>query len=287
MRRRLAILVLLAGTVGVSRVRADDVIPIVNPGFEANPVSAGCFAVFTPTGWQAHDPGGILDCCADVVGGIHCGVPYFPGGAPEGAHAGIVFLSGNVGGPEMGLRQTLTSVLQADSTYTLTAQIGDIDSGQGPPPCDVFGFFNLEGFPGYRVQLLAGGEVIAEDVDSLAGTIPEGAFRLSRTRVTIDAGHPRIGQPLEIRLINRNIAGPPAMPGIEVDFDDVRLSRRCSGDGDVNLDGQVDAADVPAFIDVLLGAEGDPVHARRADTDCNGAVDGRDVQGLVGAVLGA
>ena len=42
-------------------------------------------------------------------------------------------------------------------------------------------FFDLSGFPGYAVQLLAGGVVVAEDHNTLAGSIPEGEFRRDRS----------------------------------------------------------------------------------------------------------
>ena len=87
------------------------------------------------------------------------------------------------------------------------------------------GFFTLDGFPGYRVDLLAGGEVIAGDNNSLAGTIPEGEFRLTTVTFTTGASHARLGEALGIRLVNLNVTDA-AFPGadLEVDFDAVQLS---------------------------------------------------------------
>lgn len=262
-------------------------IPIENASFEAQPVAMGCFAVFLVDGWDVFDPNGIVDQNFDVVGGIHPeGGPYFSTPTPDGDHAAIVFLGTDIGGGPAGLRQVLSETLQANQRYTLSVEIGDIDSGQGPPPCDVFGFFNLDGFPGYQVQLLAGGEIIAEDDNSLAPIIDDGLFLPSVIEATVDVDHPQIGQPLEIRLVNLNMPGTPEEPGIEVDFDDVRLVRECGATGDIDGSGLVDTTDVEFFVDVLLDSETDAVRIGRSDLDCSGGVDGADISAMVGFLLG-
>lgn len=275
----------MMATVAAAQPRGGVPLAINNPGFEANTVADGCYAVFDPTGWTLYDPNGIRDCCADVIGGINCDAPYFPGGAPEGQHAAIVFLSGDLGDGPMGLTQVLGDVLEANTTYTLSAQVGNIASGQGPPPCDVFGFFDLDGFPGYQVQLLAGAEIIAQDDNSLTGTIPEGEFRLSSFFVTIGEAHPQLGQPLEVRLINLNTIDTPEDPGIEVDFDDIRLEIGCPNTGDLDDDADVDEFDAAILIDVLLEIDMIPIHIGLADLDCSGAPDGADIAVFVDAWL--
>ena len=266
--------------------RGGAALTIVNAGFESNPVATNCFQGFVPTGWSLYDPNGISDGANDAVGGLNTqpGGPYFINGAPEGEHVALVFLQGDIGGGPMGLVQTLGDVLEPD-TYTLTVQVGNIASGQGPPPCDVFGFFDLDGFPGYRVQLLAGGIVIAEDDNTLAGAIPEGEFRPSNVRVTVSAGHPQLGASLAVRLINLNMVDSPADPGIEVDFDDVRLVRGCPATGDIDIDGAVDSDDAALLVSVLIGAEGDPDLVGRADVDCSASLDGADIQRFVELLL--
>lgn len=287
-RRAMGALVVMgfAATCYAGTPRGGAALTIINPGFEANPVATNCFQGFVPTGWSIYDPNGIFDGANDAVGGLNTqpGGPYFVDGAPEGEHVALVFLQGDIGGGPMGLTQTLAGVLEAD-TYTLTVQVGNIASGQGPPPCDVFGFFDLDGFPGYRVQLLAGGVVIAEDNNSLAGTIPEGEFRPSNLQVTIPAGHPQLGAALAIRLINLNTVDSPMDPGIEVDFDDVRLVRGCPATGDLDIDGDIDGDDAEMLVRVVIGMEADPDLFSRADVDCSAAVNGADVQRFVDLLL--
>jgi hypothetical protein len=55
--------------------------------------------------------------------------------------------------------------------------------------------------------------------------------------------------------------------------------------GDVNLDGDIDADDIPVAVNVLLGLDTDPDHLAAADMNCDGMVDGCDIQPLVNAIL--
>jgi hapalindole H/12-epi-hapalindole U/12-epi-fischerindole U synthase len=112
---------------------------------------------------------------------------------------------------ESGLVQTLSATLQTNTLYTLTVEVGNmaIDSS----PSNNFAF---TGFPGYRVDLLAAGQVIASDNNTLL--LAEGTFRTSQFSLSVGASHVLAGQSLGIRLVNLN-----AGPGIEVNFDDVRL----------------------------------------------------------------
>lgn len=277
----IAIPLTFAGTVSAQPIA------INNAGFEENTVSTGCFAVFVPTGWEVHDPNGIYDGGADSVGCVHAdGSPYYDLGAPEGVNIALVFLSGNVGQGPMGLRQALPEVLEANTRYVLSAEIGNIRGAVGPPPCDVFGFFDLDGFPGYRLQLLAGGVVVLEDDNSLMGQIDEGQFMPTSVELAVGNTHVQIGEELEVRLVNLNIPGPPGEPGIEVNFDDVRLERRCAGAGDLDESGVVDMGDLMTLVDVLTGLDEDAMHFERADVDCSGVADGADVAAFVERVLG-
>jgi hypothetical protein len=219
---RMAIPLLAASLAGAAAAAP---VPVANPSFEADPASAGTFPVLLPQGWMLVDPAGIVDQNLDAVGVLNSddGAPFFPGGVPDGSNAALIFLSGDVGGGAVSLAQEVGEIVDAGDTYTLRVEVGNIASGTGFPPFDVYGFFDLDGFPGYRVALRAGGLELAADANSLAAGLAEGTFATSVVEVTIPADHPAIGSPLEIRLTNLNQAGTPQEPGIEVDFDDVRL----------------------------------------------------------------
>ncbi len=255
---------------------------VLNSGFEADLVNAGCFGLFQPADWVAYDPNGLLNGGGNSIGGLNLpvGSVFFPDGAPEGDHVGLVFLQDTIGGGPAGLSQVLAETLQANTTYTLTVQVGDIDSGTGPPPCDVFGFFNLDNFPGYQVQLLAGDVVVGQDDNSLFGVIDDGQFMLSTTVVVIGASHAQLGLPLEIRLVNLNVAEVPGVPGIEVDFDDVQLvaeSTCVAIVGDFDSDCDVDLVDYSQLFACTGGPDLPPAvgcpPGVDADFDSDGDVD--------------
>ncbi|GAB4180519.1 MAG: hypothetical protein Fur0032_21490 [Terrimicrobiaceae bacterium] len=210
---------------------------VTNPGFEdisgESPFNEFTFGPLN--GWDLYDPGNITSGGAgatyfigtlrptvlDPVGnpGVH---EFFPDGAIEGIRVGIAFnFAGSGGQGEYGFQQILNTPLQANTEYTLQVQIGNIASGLAVNN----DFFDLDGFPGYRVDLMAGGVVLSSDNNSLAGSIPEGGWGLSTVSFTTGPTHEQLGQNLGIRLVNLNVVDP-AFPGsdLEVDFDDVSLS---------------------------------------------------------------
>ncbi|TWU03856.1 hypothetical protein [Neorhodopirellula pilleata] len=203
-------------------------VTVINPGFE-DISGESTFNEFTfgpLNGWDLYDPNGITNGGAGntyFIGTLRPTAPtYFTAGAPEGQRVGIAFnFEGSGGNGEYGMSQTLTETLQANTRYTLQVDIGNIASGTGLNG----DFFNLDGFPGYRVDLLAGGVLLAQDNNSLSGLIGEGDFSLSSFSFQTGATHAQLGQSLEIRLVNLNqidAAFPAA--DLEVDFDNVRLS---------------------------------------------------------------
>lgn len=202
-------------------------IPIANAGFESNTISPGAFSVLVPQSWSIYDPGFIINQNANSVGVIRPDVPqlFFPTGAPEGVNAALVFLAGPQSAAA-GLQQTLTATLQANTRYRCSVQVGNIASGTSlPGSADGGGiFYDLNGFPGYRIDVQAGVNVVGSDSNSIGATIPEGEWREARFYFDVTNTHPQLGQTLSIRLVNLKFAATPGSPNIEVDFDDVRLS---------------------------------------------------------------
>jgi len=152
------------------------------------------------------------------------GTTYFDSGTPEGENAALLYTDGAAGGNPYGIEQQLTATLTADTSYTLSVQVGNIASGTGlVAPYSGFGFYNLDGFPGYRVELWAGNSLLAADENNLP-LLPdaEGQFMLASLTYNSQATDP-IGQPLLIRLINPNAPDVAGVTGLEVDYNDVRL----------------------------------------------------------------
>jgi len=229
---------------------------VVNQGFEditgESPVNEFTFGELN--GWELHDPNVVTDNGDGptfFIGTLTPFVPdpmdnpgvyaYFPAGAAEGQRVGIAFnFDGSEGLGEYGLFQELGDTLQPYTTYTLEVEIGNIDSGTALSGQ----FFPLEGFPGYRVELLAGGVMLEQDDNSLAGTIADGEFATSTVTYTTGGSNALFGQNLEILLVNLN-QEDPSFPDsdIEVDFDDVRLDASPALDGDFEFDGDADGLD--------------------------------------------
>ncbi len=259
--RFVILLAILFGTVSVEAIS----LPVVNPGFEDTTGSASNFNEFTFgafLGWDLYD-----DLNAQIGNGASN--PYFlgtltpqpdpaspgdfinfPAAAPEGQRVAIAFnRAGTDGQGEYGLQQTLTGTpLLANRRYTLQVEIGNIATGVALSGEN----FILDGFPGYRVELLAGGQPIDSDNNTLAGTILDGEWATSTVTFTTNSSTPQLGGDLGIRLINLNQLDP-MFPGsdIEVDFDDVRLDVVPAVDGDFNFDCSVDVADYTVWRDGL------------------------------------
>ena len=238
---RVAVHLLLVCAVAAGVASAAPV-SISNPGFEdlylgsnlpaeyAGDVPTGTFPTGpAPNGWTAYYQGGSPPAGASI-GVLNPGTAddfapdpaFFELGAPEGDNAVLLYTNGDTGGSEYGVEQTLAAVLEADTLYSLRVTVGNIGSGTALlPPYSGFGFYDLDGFPGYRVQLLAGGVVVTGDAD---GVLPaERRWGTAFAALSTTDSHPQLGETLSIRLVNRNQPDVVGVRGIEVDFDDVQL----------------------------------------------------------------
>ncbi|MHC4361545.1 MAG: PA14 domain-containing protein [Planctomycetota bacterium] len=181
---------------------ADQVaIEINNAGFEDPVLAADGWTWLEVPGWTwigGEGPGVWNVTSAD----------FEPVLAPEGQN--VLYTETDVVGNTSGVGQILTETFAADTSYTLTVEIGNS---------------NYYYFSGYSVQLLAGGVVIAEDDDTLWPEYYKWAT--STIEYTYDPAHADlVGEPLEIRLLHLALDkdNPPAGGVLGVEFDDVRLS---------------------------------------------------------------
>jgi hypothetical protein len=259
-------------------------VTILNHGFEdpyfggnlppqyAGDVPPTAFPVgAAPSGWSPYGAVGAPAYIGVLNPGVMAEEPLatgFPDGAPEGDNVVLTFFDGHQGGAEFGVQQTLTATLQLRTRYTLSVEVGNIASGiSAVQPYASFGFFDLRGFPGYRIDLLAGTTVIASDNDSLLPD--EGEFLTSTFDVIIGNGHDDEGESLTIRLVNLNdqdINDP--VIDLEVDFDDVRLDATPLASADFDGDGDVDSNDLATWQTAYgASADGDAT----GDGESNGA----------------
>lgn len=118
-------------------------------------------------------------------------------------------------GTARGLSQVLTTMFAANTDYTLTVEVGN--------SWDYW-------WSGYKVQLLAGGTVLAEDDNTLWPDYRK--WVTSTVAYTYDSAHAGlVGQPLEIRLLNKGIdmdapdgAKADGSSIVGVEFDNVVLT---------------------------------------------------------------
>lgn len=217
---------------GIAQLSAQTTIAVVNHSFETGgAIAYNEFTFGAPEGWSLYDPSNIASAGTGPTFYVGTLTPQpdgegdfinFPNGAADGARVAIVFNYVGSHGTAYGLVQMLAATLQAQTTYTLHVDIGNIASGIALDNTP----YNLDGFPGYRVDLLAGNTVLASDNNTLAGSILDGTFGLSVVQFTTGASDESlIGQQLGIRLVSLNQFDPAAPTAdLEVDFDNVRLT---------------------------------------------------------------
>lgn len=199
------------------------VIPIENAGFEIPVLEDGVFtAGFSQgepiPGWTPYDPNDLITGIPLTLGGVlytDVGTinplsAQYPNEPPEGQNVGYSFVVNPFGSGVVGFTQTLDTFLTVNTKYTLQVEVGN------PQGVDQFGN-DYTGFPGYRVELVAGGNVLAADNNTL--NIEEGQFKTSEVSFLAFADNLYLGNNLEIRLINLGQG-----PGLSIDFDNVSLT---------------------------------------------------------------
>jgi hypothetical protein len=179
-RRLLVCGVAVASVAGVAASAGADSIFVENCSFEALELPDGAHLRGAPEGWTLLEGKfGVFNPTADT----------FPDGVPDGVNT--AYSNGGT------IAQVLAAVLEANTVYSLQVALGN----RPETP-----------FPGYMVQLLAGGSVLTEDVGAVAP--PGQSFETSLINFQAAVADARVGEPLEIRLVSL---------GIQTNFDLVQL----------------------------------------------------------------
>ncbi|MFW6175977.1 MAG: hypothetical protein ACOC7L_04055, partial [Acidobacteriota bacterium] len=165
-------------------------VPIVNPDFEADSLPSPGADQPTITGWDTTSGGG--------DGIFRPTASDYPTGIPSGQNVAYVNLSGNR------VRQVLSTPLEANTRYVLKVEVG---------------WNNNDPFDGYIVQLRVNtSTVLAEDNSSQMPV--QGSFVTSTVELVTGPDPEHLGAPLEIWLRS---------PGIQANFDDVRMTAEAVG----------------------------------------------------------
>jgi len=195
-------------------------ITVANPGFEdllvAGDGSDGDYDYATDPpggyyytwplpnwGYYGQDYSGMLNPTAAMI----------TGQAPQGQCVGFLEADtrADPGPLTGGLTQVLATDLAPNTAYTLTVKVGN------PIKVD----YSINTFPGYRVQLLAGGTILAEDANTQAvatdNWVTSSVVYSSGASVTP-------GQKLEIRLANMGISPGGSGQDHYVLYDNVQLN---------------------------------------------------------------
>ena len=141
--------------------------------------------------------------------------------APEGSLISYIAQSDSSkrGKGILGFSQTLSETLHADTIYTLRVWVGNPASNTFAAYNEYY-YFDAVGFPGYRIDLLAGDDIIAQDDNNNDVALADGEWIESILIAgPFTANETNIGEALTIRLINLN----KDTVGKEVQFDDIRL----------------------------------------------------------------
>lgn len=228
-RASIAVPALVAGLIAPSVAEAATV---VNAGFERSATADRAFTSQNDplpiSGWDFWDPRKLVAPVGDPLSGeatvLGTWTPprqAYPAGVPEGSAVGFVYVAGGAGGGELGLRQLTRLRLTAGTRYLLDVAVGN-------PRSDDARGFSVAGFPGYRIELRAGGRLLAKEVDRVKPA--DGSFAETGIAFTAKASDRALGERIEIRLVNRN-----ARAGGEVDFDRVRLAAVKAGGGGAGI----------------------------------------------------
>lgn len=197
----------------------------------------------------------------------------------DGVNAAYLFNNDQGGSPEsVEATQSLLEVVEAGQDYLLSVAIGKFLPGQP---------YAFSEYGGYRIELLAGGTLLAFDEDSIEP--PFGEFLEAALAVPASAIDPAlIGQPLSIRLTLSSTQAPRS-----THFDNVVLTKASALGaqlirGDCNGDGEFDISDPITGLGFLFPGGTPPTLPCDDACDCNddGVIDVADMICMLAGLFG-
>ena len=188
-----ALAVVLAGSAQAA------LLTVANPSFEQPVATSGGSWVDTGviSGWgklSAEPWAGVAHCQNRLT----AGTPLYASGGPAGNQCAFVYLTTS---PPAGFVQSLTDVLTADWTYTLTVAVGRRGTAETAGQ--------------YKIELLAGGNPVAQATGVATWTTD--SWQDVVANITVPGGHAEINNALGVRLSHIGSGSTYA------DFDNVRL----------------------------------------------------------------
>jgi len=193
----------VTSTVASLTVLPGTFVPIVNPNFDVDTITGGnapAYQIVTPTGWTA-----IGTNPNNLIGLINAAnSTSYPATVTGSSSPNAFFSFSSDGNANPGVSQTLTTLLNSNTTYTLSVQVGNRNSGT---------------WGGYHILLeTTNGTVVGDWVGVYTSVAAPGTFATTAKSYTTGPNPPGLGQPLVIVLEQ---AVPAA--GSYSDFDSVSL----------------------------------------------------------------
>ena len=153
--------------------------PLLNGSFESP--GAGSFP--PADDWAVHNPAGVPIGVGDVA-------TYQPGDAPDGNWAGSILVpsAASPATADYGFSQVLGVTFAADTDYVADMQLrdGSVSGASGAA---------------YKIQLVSGGTILAEDDNSVVLPTTWSPRAISYTGTTVSGPVPSPGDPLELRIL--------------------------------------------------------------------------------------
>ena len=184
---------------------------VLNTSFEEPVTGDGLFGLLAAPWTAVNLPGTASTDIWNPTGNDYAAIP-------DGDNVCSVYIPGNAPGVAFGVSQVLARNYAAGTDYTLTVRVGRAAAAPGSD----------YDWPGFRVELWAGGVLLGSDEDPTTTAPAAGSFITSTVSYDHTTGpSATVGDALEIRLLSRgqDVDGVGASSaGFSVEFDQVEFT---------------------------------------------------------------